>query len=95
LTSAAGGLPDAGVNGRVVDADGHVLEPMSAWAGVPDRYRPRVSRDDLDLLIGGQHTAVADFFTIQDGKIRRLVIYLTGSPPSPDRAQFPKPTQRY
>jgi ketosteroid isomerase-like protein len=35
---------------------------------------------EIDLLMGGQHTAVADFFTIHDDKIRRLVIYLAGPP---------------
>lgn len=29
----------------VVDADGHVLEPMRAWRDVPERYRPTVRRD--------------------------------------------------
>ncbi|HTZ10016.1 MAG TPA: amidohydrolase family protein [Acidimicrobiales bacterium] len=29
----------------VVDADGHVVEPRSAWAPVPDPYRPRIERD--------------------------------------------------
>ena len=29
----------------VVDADGHVVEPMAAWRPVPERYRPTVERD--------------------------------------------------
>ncbi|MHB8330223.1 MAG: amidohydrolase family protein [Acidimicrobiales bacterium] len=29
----------------VVDADGHVLEPRSAWEPVPARYRPTIERD--------------------------------------------------
>lgn len=29
----------------VVDADGHVVEPLSAWAEVPQRHRPRIERD--------------------------------------------------
>ncbi|MHB8440311.1 MAG: amidohydrolase family protein, partial [Acidimicrobiales bacterium] len=29
----------------VVDADGHVLEPLEAWSSVPDRYRPTITRD--------------------------------------------------
>ena len=31
--------------GPVVDADGHVVEPESAWAGLPDDQRPRITRD--------------------------------------------------
>ena len=31
---------------------------------------------EIDLLMGGQHTPVADFFTIEEDRIRRLVIYL-------------------
>ena len=30
---------------------------------------------EIDLLTGGRHIAVGDFFTIEDGKIRRLVIF--------------------
>jgi uncharacterized protein len=30
---------------RVVDADGHVVEPIHAWTTVPERYRPTVVRD--------------------------------------------------
>lgn len=30
---------------------------------------------EIDLLAGGRRTAVGDFFTIEDDKIRRLVIY--------------------
>jgi predicted TIM-barrel fold metal-dependent hydrolase len=30
---------------------------------------------EIDLLMGGRRTAVGDFFTIEDDKIRRLVIY--------------------
>jgi predicted TIM-barrel fold metal-dependent hydrolase len=29
----------------VVDADGHVVEPMKAWEPVPDAYRPTIHRD--------------------------------------------------
>lgn len=31
---------------------------------------------EIDLLMGGQHNPVADFFTIEGDRIRRLVIYL-------------------
>ena len=31
--------------GPVVDADGHVVEPESAWAGLPDDQRPHITRD--------------------------------------------------
>jgi hypothetical protein len=30
---------------------------------------------EIDLFVAGTHLAVADFFTIEDGKIGRLVIY--------------------
>ena len=30
---------------------------------------------EIDLLVAGAHVAVADFFTIVDDRIRRLVIY--------------------
>jgi ketosteroid isomerase-like protein len=30
---------------------------------------------EIDLFVAGQHNLLADFFTIDDGKIRRLVIY--------------------
>ncbi len=36
---------------------------------------------EIDLLMGGQHSPVADFFTIAGDRIRRLVIYL--GPASP------------
>ena len=31
---------------------------------------------EIDLLMGGQRSPVADFFTIEGDRIRRLVIYL-------------------
>ena len=31
---------------------------------------------EIDLRMGGRHTAVADFFTVDGARIRRLVIYL-------------------
>jgi len=46
------------VNGSrplVVDADGHVVEPMSAWDPVPERYRPAVHKDR-----GGYEHVVVD-----------------------------------
>lgn len=30
----------------VVDADGHVVEPVEAWKSVPEPYRPRIVADD-------------------------------------------------
>jgi predicted TIM-barrel fold metal-dependent hydrolase len=41
----------------VIDADGHVLEPMSAWDGLRTEHRPRAVRDRLGLdhvLVGDQ-----------------------------------------
>jgi hypothetical protein len=40
----------------VVDADGHVLEPPSAWETAPADHRPRIHRDDA----GYEHVIVAD-----------------------------------
>jgi predicted TIM-barrel fold metal-dependent hydrolase len=34
---------------RVIDGDGHVMEPMSAWDSVPEEHRPRVTRDSYGL----------------------------------------------
>jgi predicted TIM-barrel fold metal-dependent hydrolase len=39
-----------------IDADGHVLEPMDAWASLPDVFRPRIERD----RIGYEHVIVGD-----------------------------------
>jgi ketosteroid isomerase-like protein len=35
---------------------------------------------EIDLFMGGRHTPVADFFTVDGATIRRLVIYM--GPPS-------------
>jgi predicted TIM-barrel fold metal-dependent hydrolase len=40
----------------VVDADGHVLEPLSAWAQLPDEHRPKIVRDSA----GFEHVIVGD-----------------------------------
>ncbi len=52
----SGGLPHPARTGPVVDADGHVVEPESAWAAVPERYRPRISADRG----GYEHVLVGD-----------------------------------
>jgi uncharacterized protein len=47
---------------RIIDADGHVLEPRSAWASLPDAYRPAITTDagGLDhVAVGGQEVFVA------------------------------------
>jgi hypothetical protein len=36
---------------------------------------------EIDLLMGGQHNPVGDFFTIEGDRIRRLVIYLGPAAP--------------
>lgn len=41
---------------RVIDSDGHVLEPMSAWKDVPQPYRPRIEVD----ANGFEHVIVGD-----------------------------------
>jgi predicted TIM-barrel fold metal-dependent hydrolase len=40
----------------VVDADGHVVEPMGAWEGLPEDIRPRISTDRS----GYEHVVVGD-----------------------------------
>ncbi|HEX3333864.1 MAG TPA: amidohydrolase family protein [Acidimicrobiales bacterium] len=52
----AGTLPLPPRAGPVVDADGHVVEPESAWAGLPDEVRPRITRD----AAGYEHVVVGD-----------------------------------
>ncbi len=42
--------------GPVVDADGHVVEPESAWSELPDGVRPRIERD----AAGYEHVLVGD-----------------------------------
>jgi hypothetical protein len=47
---------------RVLDGDGHVLEPWSAWTSLPEQYRPTsvTDADGLDhVLVGGQEVFVA------------------------------------
>ncbi len=42
--------------GPIVDADGHVVEPEAAWAGLPDDQRPRIVADANGyehVLVGG------------------------------------------
>ncbi len=43
MTSPA--VPLAPRCGPIVDADGHVVEPEAAWAGLPDRCRPTIEPD--------------------------------------------------
>ena len=42
--------------GPIVDADGHVVEPESAWAALPEQFRPRISAD----ASGYEHVVVGD-----------------------------------
>ena len=42
--------------GPIVDADGHVVEPLEAWQGLPGRYRPRIAAD----AAGYEHVVVGD-----------------------------------
>ena len=54
--SAPGDAPLPPRAGPIVDADGHVVEPEAAWAGLPDRYRPRISADRS----GYEHVVVGE-----------------------------------
>ena len=56
----------------VIDADGHVLEPMSAWSGLPDAYRPQVARDSVGL----------DHVTVGATEIVTVSLGLLGTPGS-------------
>ncbi len=51
-----GQLPLPPRAGPIVDADGHVVEPESAWAAVPARFRPRITADRA----GYEHVVVGD-----------------------------------
>jgi predicted TIM-barrel fold metal-dependent hydrolase len=57
---------------RVVDADGHVLEPMTAWREVPEPYRPRIHRDDYGL----------DHVIVDDTEVVAVNLGLLGTPGS-------------
>jgi predicted TIM-barrel fold metal-dependent hydrolase len=52
---------------RVLDADGHVLEPREAWAKLPDEHRPRIETD----ATGYDHVIVGDaeIFTARLGQM--------------------------
>ena len=40
-----GGTPLPPRAGPVIDADGHVVEPLDAWAGLPEAHRPVITSD--------------------------------------------------
>ncbi|HTT87103.1 MAG TPA: amidohydrolase family protein [Acidimicrobiales bacterium] len=52
---------------EVIDADGHVLEPRAAWAGLPERHRPTIGTDPkgLDHVTVGGH----EVFTARLGQM--------------------------
>lgn len=52
---------------RVLDADGHVLEPREAWIGLPAEHRPRIETD----ASGYDHVIVGDaeIFTARLGQM--------------------------
>ncbi len=57
LTERGAGTTIVAVTARVIDADGHVLEPLAAWEHLPDEFRPRTHRDSYGLdhvLVGDQ-----------------------------------------
>ena len=69
--------------GPVVDADGHVLEPVSAWAGLPDEHRPRIERD----AAGFEHVIVGD------QEILAVSLGLLGTPGARMGGQAMKPLE--
>lgn len=51
----------------VVDADGHVVEPESAWAGVEERYRPVITSDSAGyehVVVGGKEILAVPLGTL-------------------------------
>ena len=66
---------------RVVDADGHVMEPMSAWEGLPDSQRLHRTRDGYGL----------DHVFVGDQEIVTVSLGLLGTPGSDmsDRSNSP------
>jgi hypothetical protein len=56
------------MDAAVVDADGHVLEPFSAFDSVPSAHRLHVTRDSygLDHVFAGEQE---DFWAITDPEI--------------------------
>ncbi len=56
MSVTGGGTPLPPRAGPVIDADGHVVEPEQAWAGLPDHARPRISVDGA----GYEHVVVGD-----------------------------------
>jgi uncharacterized protein len=54
VSDPAGVLPRTNPH-TVVDADGHVVEPVSAWDQVPEAHRPVITRD----AAGYEHVVVA------------------------------------
>jgi predicted TIM-barrel fold metal-dependent hydrolase len=51
---SAAPLPPAA--GPIVDADGHVVEPLEAWTELPEQHRPRIHRDKA----GYEHVVVGE-----------------------------------
>jgi predicted TIM-barrel fold metal-dependent hydrolase len=57
------GLPAA----PVVDADGHVVEPLSCWEPVPERHRPTIHRDAggyEHVVVGGKEILAVPLGTL-------------------------------
>jgi predicted TIM-barrel fold metal-dependent hydrolase len=51
----------------VIDADGHVLEPLVAWSTLAERYRPRIETDARGLdhvVVGNEEVFVARLGTM-------------------------------
>lgn len=56
ITDKDDNAPEVPEAPQVVDADGHVLEPIEAWEDVPQRHRPRIEVDAQGL----EHVIVGD-----------------------------------
>ncbi len=60
--SASGHVPTT-----VIDADGHVVEPLEAWANLPEDHRPRIHSDASGfehVVVGGQEILAVPLGTL-------------------------------
>jgi hypothetical protein len=79
-------------NDLVVDADGHVVEPRSAWTTVPEPYRPTVTRDPNgyeDVVVDGVEILAVPLGTLATSRFSDPQSFL---PIEPGPRPRPRPT---
>jgi predicted TIM-barrel fold metal-dependent hydrolase len=67
MSATGGTTPLPPRAGPVVDADGHVMEPISAWGGLPEAHRPVVTADAHGLehvSVGGSEILAVPLGTL-------------------------------